>query len=450
MRSLRVRAGAALLCLAASASLVSCGGSDDTAADGTVTLDYWLWDDRQLPAYEDCAAAFHEDNPKIKIKITQTAWLQYWQNLTTQLVSGEAPDVWVNQTTYSPTYATGGQILDLRPLVERDDVDLSGYQPGLTEPWVKDGKRYGLPKDWDTVAVVYNTDMLEKQGVDAADLRNLTWNPTDGGTMEEVVARATVDTKGRNGLDPDFDKKHVAVYGYLPEWEDASQGQNGWGEFAAINGFQYLDKNPWGTEYRFDDPKLIETLDWYKHLIDKGYAPSLAQKSELGNTELLSAGKAAMTLAGSYSISSYTGQNARQDFDFAPLPTGPAGRKSAINGLSDAIWAGTPHKEEAWKWVKFLGSAECQDLVAERAVVFPALTSSTEKTLAAYRAKGEDVSVFTDAAAAKDGTFLLPITERGTEIGPIVQDAIQSAILGQTSTEEAMRTANDKVNALLE
>ena len=365
MRSLRVRAGAALLCLAASASLVSCGGSDDTAADGTVTLDYWLWDDRQLPAYEDCAAAFHEDNPKIKIKITQTAWLQYWQNLTTQLVSGEAPDVWVNQTTYSPTYTTGGQILDLQPLVERDDVDLSGYQPGLTEPWVKDGKRYGLPKDWDTVAVVYNTDMLEKQGVDADDLRNLTWNPTDGGTMEEVVARATVDTRGRNGLDPDFDKKHVAVYGYLPEWEDASQGQNGWGEFAAINGFQYLDKNPWGTEYRFDDPKLIETLDWYKHLIDKGYAPSLAQKSELGNTELLSAGKAAMTLAGSYSISSYTGQNARQDFDFAPLPTGPAGRKSAINGLSDAIWAGTPHKEEAWKWVKFLGSAECQDLVAE-------------------------------------------------------------------------------------
>ncbi|WP_265590356.1 ABC transporter substrate-binding protein [Streptomyces olivaceus] len=146
MRSLRVRAGAALLCLAASATLVSCGGSDDTAADGTVTLDYWLWDDRQLPAYEDCAAAFHEDNPKIKIKITQTAWLQYWQNLTTQLVSGEAPDVWVNQTTYSPTYATGGQILDLQPLVERDDVDLSGYQPGLTEPWVKDGKRYGLPR----------------------------------------------------------------------------------------------------------------------------------------------------------------------------------------------------------------------------------------------------------------------------------------------------------------
>ncbi|WP_320776365.1 sugar ABC transporter substrate-binding protein [Streptomyces sp. CRN 30] len=450
MKPLRVRAGAALLCLAASATLVSCGGSDDVAADGTVTLDYWLWDDRQLPAYQDCAVAFHEANPKIKIKITQTAWTQYWQNLTTQLVSGDAPDVWVNQATYSPTYASGGQILDLQPYVERDKVDLSGFQPGLTEPWTRDGKRYGLPKDWDTVAIVYNTAMLKKQGVDAAELNDLTWNPADGGTMEEVIAKATLDTEGRNGLDPEFDKNHVAVYGFLPEWEDGATGQNGWGGFAASNGFEYLDENPWGTHAQYDDPKLVETLDWFKHLIAKGYAPSLAQRSKLANSELLAAGKGAMTLAGSFAISTYTGPNVKQDFDFAPMPTGPAGRKTAINGLSDAVWAGTPHKEQAWQWAKFLASPECQNLVASHTVVFPSLTSATEKTLAAYHDKGEDVSVFTDAAATEGGTFLLPITDNGTEIGPIVQDAVQSAILGQTPTEEAMKTANDKVDALLQ
>ncbi|WP_399880650.1 ABC transporter substrate-binding protein [Streptomyces sp. BBFR51] len=448
MSSLRVRAGAVLLCLAASATLVSCGGSEDTAADGTVTLDYWLWDDRQLPAYQDCATAFHRANPDIDVEFTQTAWNQYWQNLTTELVSGDAPDVWTNQSTYSPTYVSGGQILDLQPYVERDKVDLSGYQPGLTEPWSKDGKRYGLPKDWDTVALVYNTAMLGEQGVDAARLDRLTWNPSDGGTLEEVIARATLDDKGRNGLDPDFDKGHVEVYGFLPEWADGSQGQNGWGEFAAANGFRYLEKNPWGTHYRYDDPKLVETLTWFKHLIDKGYAPRLDQQSKMANSELLAAGKGAMTVAGSYAISSYTDPKLKQEFAFAPMPVGPAGRKSAINGLSDAIWAGSKHKEEAWKWVKFLASADCQNLVAERAVVFPALESATEKALAAHRAKGEDVHVFTDAAAAEDGTFLLPITENGTEIGPIVQDAIQSAILGQTSPEEALKAANDKVNAL--
>ncbi|MCW1099792.1 extracellular solute-binding protein [Streptomyces sp. RS2] len=193
---------------------------------------------------------------------------------------------------------------------------------------------------------------------------------------------------------------------------------------------------------------MVDTISWFRHLIDKGYAPRLDQQSKMANSELLAAGKGAMTVAGSYAISSYTGPKLQRQFAFAPMPVGPAGRKSAVNGLSDAVWAGSKHKEEAWKWVKFLASADCQDLVAKRAVVFPALKSATEKALAAHRSKGEDVHVFTDAVAAKDGTFLLPITEHGTEIDPIVQDAIQSAILGQASPEDALKGANDKVNAL--
>ncbi|MBT2410673.1 sugar ABC transporter substrate-binding protein [Streptomyces sp. ISL-12] len=443
------RAGAALLCLTATATLVSCAGSD-TDAGGRTTLDYWLWDDLQLPAYQECANVFQKANPGITIKITQTAWTQYWQNLTTEIVSGEAPDVWTDQSTYYPTYADGQQLLDLQPYVERDKVDLSGYQSGLTDVWVKDGRRYGLPKDWDTIAIVYNTDLLKKQGVDAADLAGLTWNPSDGGTLEQTIAKATIDTEGRNGLDPAFDKNHVKTYGFLPEWKDGNTGQNGWGPLAAANGFSYLDKNPWGTHYQYDDPKLVETIAWFKRLIDKGYAPRLDQKSSLYNSELLMAGKGAMTLAGSFTVSTYLDPELKGKFAYAPLPIGPAGRKSSINGLSDAIWAGTDHKEEAWKWVKFLASADCQDIVAEHGVVFPALKTSTQKALAGHQAKGEDVRVFTDAAAAKDGTFLLPVTERGTEIGPIVQDAIQSAILGQTTPEAALKSANDKVNGLLD
>lgn len=443
------RVGAALLCLTATAALVSCGGSDSDAG-GRTTLDYWLWDDLQVPAYQECATAFHKTNPDITVKITQTAWNQYWQNLTTELVAGEGPDVWTDQSTYYPTYAAGEQLLDLQPYVDRDKVDLSAYQSGLTDVWVKDGKRYGLPKDWDTMAIVYNTAMLEKQGVDAAQLADLTWNPTDGGTLEETVARATVDTEGRNGLDPGFDKDHVKTYGLLTEWADGSQGQNGWGLLAASNGFSYLDKNPWGTHYRYDDPRLVETIAWFKRLVDKGYSPRLDQKSSLANSELLIAGKGAMTVAGSFTVSTYTDPELKQKFAYAPLPTGPEGRKSSINGLSDAIWAGSDHKEQAWKWVRFLASADCQNIVAKHGVVFPALKSASQKALAGHEAKGEDVHVFTDAAAAKDGTFLLPVTERGTEIGPIVQDAIQSAILGQNSPEDALKSANDKVNALID
>ncbi|ONI72340.1 sugar-binding protein [Kribbella sp. ALI-6-A] len=448
----RKQVGAALLSgLLAATALTACSDSTggDGASDGPVTLDYWLWDDNQQASYQACADAFHTANPNITVKITQTAWAQYWQNLTTQLAAGDAPDVWTNQVSYYPQFVSSQQILDIQPNVEADKVDLGQYQDGLADLWTKDGKRYGLPKDWDTEAIVYNSQMLAKQGIKPADLANLTWNPNDGGTFEQTIAKLTVDANGRNGLDPAFDKTKVKVYGYQPEWNDGSQGQNGWGELAAANGFTYLDKNPWGTQYKYDDPKLVETIGWYKALTDKGYAPRFDKQSTLGIDAVMNAGKAALTIAGSWTINTYLGADAKQKFALAPLPVGPVGqRKSAINGLSDAIWAGTEHKDAAWKWVKYLGSADCQNLVAGNAVVFPAIKSATDKALAAHKAKGRDVRVYVDYTKTPGGTFLLPITDHGTEISQIVQDAMQSVILGQAEPAVALTKANQQVNDL--
>ncbi len=293
------------------------------------------------------------------------------------------------------------------------------------------------------MALVYNTGMVKAQ-----DIKDLTWNPTDGGTFERLIAKATVDEKGRTGLDPDFDKIQGQDVRIPAGVGDGSQGQNGWGNLAVSNGFGFIDKNPWGTKYSYDDPKLVATIDWFKSLIAKGYAPPLDKASTLSRDALLSAGKGAITFAGSWMINSYLATDAKVKFAFAPLPTGPVGRKTAINGLSDAIYAGTEHKEEAWKWVKFLGSADCQNIVGGNGVVFPAITTAGDKALAAHQAKGQDVQVFVDEAKAPDGTFFLPVSEHGNEISQLVQDGIQSSVLGQSDSATALKKANDQVNAL--
>ena len=440
----RPRAVAALFAFAAAGILGACS-QGSSSSGGTVTLNYWLWDDNQTASYQACASAFHQANPNITVKITQTAWGQYWQTLTTQLAAGSAPDVWTDHASYYPQFVTSNQILDIQPYVNQDKVDLSQYQAGLADLFVKSGKRYGLPKDWDTMALVYNTALLPKG---TPDLSNLTWNPTDGGTFEQLIAKSTVDSSGRNGLDPGFDKNHVKVFGFLPEFNDGSQGQNGWGDLAESNGFVFLNKNPWGNHYNFDDPKLAATIAWYKHIIDKGYAPKFDKQSTLGRDAVMDSGQGTFTITGSWTINSYLSSSAKQKYAFAPLPTGPAGRKSAINGLSDAIYAGTKYKDEAWKWVKFLGSTNCQNLVAGNAVVFPAISTATDLALNAHQSKGQDVHVFTDEAKAPGGTFFLPITDHGNEVSQIVQDAIQSVMLGQADAPTALKKANDAVNAL--
>lgn len=443
MRKTHSRALAVVGTTALAASLAACSGG---ASNGDVTLQYWMWDDLQVPAYQACAEAFTEQNPTIKVDISQSAWGQYWTNLSTQIAAGSAPDVWVNQASYYPQFVDDKQIVDIQPMVERDGVDTDQYVEGMAELWARDDARYGLPKDWDTMGLVYNRAAAAAAGFDEAALSQLTWNPDDGGTFEKFVAAMSVDSSGRNGLDPNFNPRSVKVYGFLPEWADGSQGQNGWANFAFSNGWTYADQNPFGTEFNYADEKLTETVDWMAGLSDKGFAPALDAQSTLARAEVLLSGTGAMTTLGSFNMGSYA--DVVDEYGFAPLPIGPEGRKSAINGLSDAIYAGSPHQDEAWEWVKFLASSECQDIVGETGVVFPAIPSATAKAAEVREAQGLDAQVFIDEQEAPDGTFIIPISLNGTEISQIVQDAIQSVALGSQDAKTALTAANDRVNAL--
>lgn len=453
---------AALLTLA-SLILAACGGAAAPAAAPTaapapaaeapaapasaVTIRYGLWDANQQPAYQACADEFTKQNPNITVKIEQLGWDDYWSGIQTGMVSGSAPDVFTDHLAKFPEFATKGQLLDLQALVDRDKVDLGQYLPGLADLWVREGKRYGLPKDWDTIAIVYNADMLEKAGIDPAALKDLTWNAQDGGSFGELIAKLTIDANGKNGLDPAFDKTKVVQYGFIPQGSGGFSGQTQWSWLAASNGFKFTD-GPWTTKYYYDDPKLAETLQWYADLsLVKGFAPPLADVKSLGAGAIFQSGKGALTSDGSWTIGDYV-KNSKFKLGFAPLPAGPDGRKSMFNGLADSIWSGTKYPEESWQWVKFASSKTCEDIVGKTGVVFPAIQSGVEASLATRKANGLDVSAFTEQALAPGGTFLFPITDNGSEISAIMDPVMDSIMLGEAKAADALKEANEKVNAL--
>ena len=55
------------------------------------------------------------------------------------------------------------------------------------------------------MALVVNNDMLADAGIDAATLGDLTWNPQDGGTFEELIAALSIDKNGVRGNEDGFD-----------------------------------------------------------------------------------------------------------------------------------------------------------------------------------------------------------------------------------------------------
>ena len=412
------------------------------AAD--VEVSYWMWDGNQAPVYKQCAAKFEAANPGIKINIVQDGWDNYWTKLTTGFVSGGAPDVFVNHISRFPEFLGNGVMVDLTDKIAADKVDMKAYLPGLAESWNKDSKQWGLPKDWDTIALVYNKELLAKAGVSEDELKNADWNPDDGGSFGKILAKLSVDENGKHPGEAGFDRSKVKTFGLVTDPKDAF-GQAQWSWMAVSAGFKYVDK-AWGSHYNYDSPILAKTFSWMRDAAKNGLAISQNETGKLSANALFSAGKGAITPDGSWMIGSYR-DNSPFKFGFAPLPKGPEGRRSMFNGLADSIWTGSKHQKEAWKWVKYLGTSECQMIVGNAGVVFPARPEATEAAKAAHAAKGLDVSGFT-LLATPETTFPFPITDHGSDINAILKAAAEKVMLGTDDPATVFKAANDEVNAL--
>ncbi len=476
MKKQTARVAASLVALSMVAA--ACGGSDDAADEGgeeasgeaaegeaaeeeaapeeggeasgdAVNISYWLWDNNQQPFYQECADNFTAANPNITIELTQFGWGDYWDGITAGFATGDVPDVFTNHLAKYPEFVDSGVLLPLNEMIDRDSVPTDIYQEGLAELWVApNGDRYGLPKDFDTVALVINEDKLEGSGLATADLQDLDWNPDDGGSFEAAIAALSVDTSGVRGNEDGFDAGSVAQYGFVSNtvYGDA-YSQTGWSAFTGGNDWQFLDTNPWGTEYFYDQPAFTDTIAWWATLVEKGFMPDSEILSGTGADTIFADGTAATMTDGSWKIGTWTTTDGVTPA-FVPTPVGPSGsRASMYNGLADSITTASANPDEAFEWVKYLGSEECQSIVGGGAVVFPAIPAATDVAKEAFAANGVDVSAFT-IHVEEGTTFLFPITIEGSEIQTTMGNAIDTVMRGEGDAQTII-DANAEINELI-
>jgi multiple sugar transport system substrate-binding protein len=433
------------------ATVAACSSSTPAAttasASGEVT--YWLWDSNQQPVYQKVADAFHAANPNITVKIAQYSWDDYWTNVTNGFVAGTAPDVFTNHLSKYPEFVTQGQLLSLDDALKADGIKTDIYQKGLADLWVgQDGKRYGLPKDFDTVSIFYNKDLVKAAGVAEADLAKFTWNPSDGGTYEKAIAHLTLDANGKRGDEAGFDKSKVKVYGLgLDGGSGGGNGQTQWSMYTGTTGWTVTDKNPWGTHYNYDKPEFQDTMAWMRGLIAKGFMPTLESITGQSSADIFGAGKYAMITNGSWMINQMFGYKGINT-GLAPVPIGPNGKRSSMyNGLADSVWAGSKNQAAAVKWVEFLGSSAAQDIVGKSGVVFPAIPSGTDLAGQAFGAKNVDVNSSFLVHIKDNTTFLFPITDHASQVTGIIQPAVDAVFTGKAKAD-SLTAANTQVNAL--
>jgi multiple sugar transport system substrate-binding protein len=209
------RAGLAvrIMIIGAAVTLLSgCAGWGFSGSGGgnTVTLTYALWDPHEQVGYQQSIDEFEKLHPDIKVDIENIPYGSYQQKITAEFITGGAPDLfWVN-TPWLGSFIKNGMLTDLTPLIQRDHVDMSQYYPQLIAMHSRNGKIYGLPKDWDTIALYYNKNYFKKLNLAVPD--NLSWNADGTGSFVTFLKKATTDTSGHNALSPQFNPNKVATY----------------------------------------------------------------------------------------------------------------------------------------------------------------------------------------------------------------------------------------------
>ena len=193
-----------------------------------------------------------------------------------------------------------------------------------------DGERFGLPKDWDTIAVVINEDMMNDAGLSIDDFNNATWNPQDGGTGE-IIQALPADANGVRGNEDGFDSENVAVYGFGLEGNFGAFGQTTFSAFAAANGWTAVD-TVWADSANYDDLALAETSG--SPIDAAGYITLIEDVQSLGGTTMFQSGQAATQTNGSWMISTLSGDATEVPVVYAPTPVGLVGDRARCSTAS--------------------------------------------------------------------------------------------------------------------
>ena len=418
---------------------ISTGGSG-----GKVTLTYALWDPHEQIGYQKSIDEFEKIHPDIKVDIENIPYGSYEQKITAEFITGGAPDLfWVN-TPWLGTFVKDGILTDIAPLIRANHIDMSQYYPQLVALHSRNGAIYGLPKDWDTIALYYNKNYFSKIGLQVPS--DLSWSTDGTGSFVSFLKQATTDTSGHNALSPQFNPGKVATYA-LGVYNDP---QSGWGNYVAELGgkiipYPYAPFTSMNTlAFQQGMSFLTDTLT-NDHVIVPG-AETGPNANGNNLLTLFTQGKVAMWEAGDWNTTTVK-STVSFPVGVATLPIGPGGRVSVFNGLIDGLNSHTPHPKQAWELEQWLGSAQSQKILGEGGYIWPAIKNLDPLFQQYWAKQGIDMSAFLTEAQGKVVNF--PVSSgMGAALTQIAND-LGPAWLGSASVSSALRQASNDANYAL-
>ena len=306
---------------------------------GEVNLIWWgLWEDDSVVS--PLIAEYQQANPNVKIQYVKQSHQDYRERLTNALAKSEGPDIFRFHNSWVPMLKNE---LDFVPASAMSAGDFAQTFYSVASSDLTSGTGLvGIPLGYDALTLYINDDIFSQGGKTP---------PTTWDELRQTAISLTV--KDEQGV---ITQSGVA----LGRTENVDHWQEILGLMMLQNGVNL--SNPTG--------KLAEdALTFYTvfSAVDGVWDATLPP-----STTTFAGGKAAMYFGPSWRTFEIRQQNPNLKFKTVPVPQLPKSNPNEPDVTyatywTEGVWARSPQKEEAWKFLKFLSSQESLQKMYENA-----------------------------------------------------------------------------------
>lgn len=394
------------------------------AAAGAQEITVLTWNHSGLADtfYKPAIAEFEAGHPGVKVKWLDRKGTEFAAFLQTQMVGGTTPDVVEFQGMLWLEYQAKDHLVNLAPYLQKEPDVSARFDPKINDFWTTKDGVWGLPAQWGTTLLHYNMPAFKAAGIAGP--------PTTWEELLDDMAKTTDPSKQQMGfLSLNFD------WAFWPLF--------------AMHGIELL--NPDMTKAAFNTSKMKEVLTALADATAKG---QISKTSWTGrwvepNGEFAD-GRDAMYLAfyASYSFFKSTSKwVTAETLGSAQWPGGWA----VPNPQNWSVMKDSKHADLAWEFVKLITNDKW---AAKYGQIYALLSGNKAADAANVKyfektdPRASDVlKTNLDALDKITGVWKTP---KNAEILNVFWPEIQSALLGQKPVQEALNTAERKVNHVLE
>ncbi|WP_338781203.1 ABC transporter substrate-binding protein [Metabacillus sp. FJAT-52054] len=414
MKIKKMLAGMSMTALMLGTALTGCSGDKEkTASNGEkteITLAGWGSSPEETKLLDEILKDFESSHPNIKVK-RETIADQYMDVIKTRLIGGEGPDVFYLDAFEAPGLISTGTVQPLDEYI-KEDFDLKDFEEPLIKAFQNEGKTYGVPKGYSTLAMFYNKKMLEEAGVEVPK------------TWEEFQAASKKLSNGKG------------VYGFGASPELARLYH-----IAQAKGGKVATDN----KATFADQKVVDSLQPIvdMHNVEK----SAAEPKETGATwtgEMFGQGKAAFVFEGNWAIPYLKATFPDLEYGTAELPEINGKKGTMAYTVSYVMNAASEKKEASWELISYLTGKEGMEKWTSKGFELPSRKSVAEKSgFAEDEIRGPLVAGAPYATVWADDTNL-----------PIIfnnfNNQFISSFLGEQPLDKALKAAETQANKEIE